>query len=226
MKTIMGTPVFVTGVERSGSTIIAKIIASCGAYSGEVTPRMENIKIKKLLDHYYLFEDSDPRGQYPLPNIHTLTIHDNWYDQVGMLLGDKIDSKPWVYKSTRIAQTWKLWAQAFPDAKWIIVRRKPGDVIHSCLKTGYMKAFKHEWERNKVGVHTEAEGWNWWIHEQEKRFMEMVGAQLDLKLVWPERMVKGDFDQVFEMLEWLQLPYDQNKVRNLVKPMLWNSKTM
>ena len=44
------SPIFVTGIERSGATLIAQIIEQAGAFPGKTTPMMENIGLKKLVD--------------------------------------------------------------------------------------------------------------------------------------------------------------------------------
>ena len=57
--------------------------------------------------------------------------------------------------------------------------------IGSCKKTGYMKAFKDIAKQTAVGVNTEEEGWLWWVHEYEKRFVEMITEGLDCKVIYP-----------------------------------------
>jgi hypothetical protein len=104
--------------------------------------------------------------------------------------------------------TWPLWNISFPDAKWIIVRRRTGDVIQSCMKTGYMKAFKDE------------AGWLGMVQEYEKRFLEMIAEKIDYRIIWPERMVDGDYTQIYEMCEWLGLKWDNDAIKH-VDRLLW-----
>ena len=102
------------------------------------------------------------------------------------------------------------WNQSFPKAKWVIVRRKTADIISSCLKTGYMKAYDNQ------------EGWLEWVHIHEKLFAEMLEANIDYKEIWPERMAYGDFTQMQEVVEWLGLTWN-TEIPKMVKPLLNNS---
>jgi hypothetical protein len=207
MSNSLNSPIFVTGIERSGSSIIAKIISSCGAFTGMTTEMCENIQIKKMLDSYYELLGADKRGQHPLPDTKTLPIPENWGQQVK----DILTEEPWMLKGSRLLQTWPVWYNSFPDAKWILVRRRTPDIIDSCMKTGYMKAYKDK------------EGWLGWIHEQEKMFIEMIEAGVNCKQVWPERMATGDYRQMKETVEWVGLTWDDSLIEKIER-MMWNSK--
>jgi hypothetical protein len=201
----LNSPIFVSGIERSGSSIIAKIIRHCGSFTGMTT--------EKLLDTYYELLDCDIKGQHPIPDTKKLIIPTNWKQKVDDILADeKYDEfTPWMLKGSRLCQTWPIWHYAYPNAKWIIVRRRTGDIIESCLKTGYMTAYKNK------------EGWLDWVHEHEKLFVDMIETGVNCKIVWPERMATGDYGQIFEMLDWVGLPWDNNIVQ-MVEPLLYNSK--
>jgi hypothetical protein len=209
----LNTPVFVTGIERSGSSIIAKIISLCGAFTGEVSHMQENLLIKQLVTNYYKSVHSDSKGQFPLPDTNELLIPSDWKIKVlDILKAEQYRlSELWMYKESRICQIWPIWNYAFPDAKWIIVRRRTGDIIESCLKTGYMTAYNDK------------EGWLTWVHQHEKLFVEMIEIGLNCKVVWPERMVSGDYKQMYEMIDWLGLDWN-DKIVSLVEPMLYNSR--
>lgn len=209
----LNSPIFVTGIERSGSSIIARIMNHCGAFTGSVTDMYENIQIKKLLDSYYDSLGVDKRGQWPLPDPKKLIIPTNWKQKIEDTLINKSynGTTPWMLKGSRICQTWPIWHYAFPNARWIIVRRRPGDVVNSCLKTGYMKAFKTP------------EEWLNWIHVHEKIFVEMIQAGVNCKQIWPERMVYGDYQQVRETVDWVELKWDENLI-DIIEPLMWNSK--
>ncbi len=43
-------PILVTGVERSGSSIVAKILEICGAFTGSTSSMNENLQLKELQD--------------------------------------------------------------------------------------------------------------------------------------------------------------------------------
>jgi len=214
-------PIFVTGIERSGATIIVKILEHIGVYTGECSNMLENKKMKLLVDGYYAHIGADPKGQYPLPFLNDLPVYPKWWNK-NVLHRIHPDRENWVYKSSRICQTWPLWNSAFPTAKWIIVKRRPGDIVQSCIKTGYMSAFKNETVQKVVGVESEREGWLWWVHQHNTRFIEINKAVSNVMFVTPDRMADGDFEQVKEMLTWLGLKWDDSIIK-IVEPLLWKT---
>lgn len=212
-------PIFVTGIERSGSSIIAKIISSTNVFTGDCTRMNENKLIREQMINYYASIGVDVKAQYPLPIVKYINdfqsiILDKLYQD-----GYKGD-KEWMYKSSRLCQTWKLWNNAFPDAKWIIVRRKPTDIVYSCQHTSFMTAFKNEETRKRIGVESESEGWSWWIKQHEKLFIDMIQNGLNCKVVWPDRIQSGDYTQIEEMLNWLGLEYDLNRIKEQIEPLI------
>ena len=225
-KDFLNSPIFVTGIERSGSSIVAKIIRDCGTFSGRTTEMQENIGIKKLVDSYYKEICKIPiYGQYPLPDLRSIKIPSNWGDSIEYLLKeDMYDAKiPWMYKSSRLAQLWPIWHDTYPNAKWVIVRRRTGDILHSCLKTGFMTAYANKAIQHGIGVNSEQEGWLWWVHQHEKLFVEMIEKGLNCKIIWPERIVYNDYEQIYEMLEWLGLRWNPNLIDS-ISIMLKNSQ--
>jgi hypothetical protein len=221
----LNSPILITGAQRSGSSIIARIINHCGAWKGNTSEMFENNKIKKIVDDFYYPRQYDVKGQYPLPNVKNLPIiPKNWRNDIeNQICSERfIDEKVWAYKSHRICQIWPIWNAAYPNAKWIIVRRRTGDIISSCIKTGYMTAFADKEIQQKVGVKNERDGWKWWVYEHERRFIEMIEAGVNCKQIWPERMAMGDFTQIEEMLKWLDLPW-KNDIPKIVSPLFDNS---
>ncbi|MGB4239665.1 MAG: hypothetical protein WBJ87_08685, partial [Candidatus Hydrothermia bacterium] len=69
----------------------------------------------------------------------------------------------------------------------------------------------------------EEEGWLWMVHEYEKRFVEMIMSGIDCKVIWPDRMVYGDYQQIYEMLEWLGLPW-KSEILTFLDPLLEKSR--
>ena len=207
-------PILITGIERSGSSIIGKIISSCEVYTGQTTEMAENKALKKLVSSYYISVLKVPEnGQIPLPKTNDLDIPITWTSLIEKILQKEgyTGDIPWMYKSSKVMQIWPVWNYSFPNAKYIIVRRRTPDIIQSCLKTGYMNAYDT------------SEGWLSWIHKQEKLFVEMIENGLNCKQIWPERMVNNDYSQVYEMLEWLGLSWNNEAIVDLVTPLLKNS---
>ena len=220
-------PILITGVPRSGASMIASVINMCGAFGGNMSKRgmFGNDKIREeLVNPYFKELGADLLGQYPLPKADELSIPTAWRSRVEQIMYiEGFKTGPWMYKDARLSLMWPVWNYAFPNAKWIIVRRRTGDIINSCLHTGFMKAFSSPENQKAVGVNTKEEGWLWWVHQYEERFVEMITEGVNCKVIWPDRMVHGDYQQMYQTLEWLGLSW-KSEVLSLIDPLLWHSR--
>ena len=229
----MKAPILITGCARSGTSMIAGIINMCGAFGGNMSGpnrsnqkgMFENARIRNTILKPYLRKIGvDEKGQYPLPDVDNIEIPTNLKQRVEqVMIEEGYKEGAWMYKGAKMCLTWPVWHYAFPDAKWIIVRRRTGDIINSCLKTGFMSAFHREQNKKAVGATTESEGWKWWVHQHEKRFVEMMTEGVNCKIIWPHRMVHGDYQQIYEMIDWLGLEW-KTDVLNFVDPLLWHAR--
>ena len=215
----MEQPILVTGIQRSGATIVTKILGLTGAELGEVSSVQENGLIKNWMDDYYRKLGADTKGQYPLPG-KTIIIPENVHVVLDLF---KKSKKPMVYKDCRNGQIWKMWHSILPNAKWVIARRRTGDIIASCQKTGYMTAYKNPDVLRQIGKNTAEEGWLWWVHQQEKKYREMLSAGLDCRIVYPERIVEGDYFQMYELIEWLGLQW-RDKIVEQIDPLVMKTR--
>jgi hypothetical protein len=207
-------PFFVTGIPRSGASAIAATINACGVFGGITSKRSMycNDSIREILVKPYLDRlNVDVDGMNPLPSTDTIVIPALWKSRVEQIMKDEgYREGPWMYKDSRLAVTWPLWNISFPNAKWIIVRRRTGDVVQSCMKTGYMKAFKDE------------AGWLGMVEQYENRFREMIAEGINHKIIWPERMVDGDYGQLHELCDWLGIELT-DKALDRIKILLWGN---
>lgn len=210
---ITQTPILITGIPRSGATMIAATINLCGAFGGQMSKRGMycNDRIREELVKPYLQlmgGDADAQKEYP----QMISDCPNWKESVNQIMSEEgFHGGTWMYKDSRIAQMWPVWAQAYPDAKWIIIRRRTGDIIESCLKTKYMHA------------HPDREGWLSMVHSYEQRFAEIIRQGINYKEIWPERMINNDFKQLYEILDWVGLGWNPKSL-NFVESLLWGSK--
>lgn len=107
---------------------------------------------------------------------------------------------------------WPIWNDAFPNAKWIIVRRSAHEIVQSCMKTTFMKAYNTE------------EGWGCWVNHHIARFIEMWQAGLQIREVWPRKIIDGDLSEIKEAINWCGLPWKEKEVVDFVSPSLWHNK--
>lgn len=217
-------PILITGCARSGTSMIAGSIHTCGAFGGVMSgitahnkrgmfenSAVRNTVVKPLLRGLGV----DPMGQNPLPDISRCRhlakpLSEQWRRRVEQIFIEQgYKDGDWFYKGAKICLMWPIWRTAFPEAKWIIVRRRDEDIIASCLRTGFMRAYKN------------AVGWQRWIDVHKERFEEMGYEGLQVKEVWPEMVVKGDLNHLRGVIEWCGLEWNETGVKDFVAPALW-----
>ncbi len=209
-------PILVTGAERSGSTFIARILNMCDVWSGNCNKMYENREIFSLYPMRY------KKGLFP--DTRSLNIPFGWnYKIYDIIKKQGWTRGHWFLKHSKLAQYWPVWHYTFPDAKWVVVRRKTSDVVESCIKTGFMQTFKKKENLDLLGMTSEDEGWLWWIHQYEKKFVEMIETGVNVKVIWPDRMADGDFQQVQEMVHWLGLEWNEN-IPDVIMPLISKNK--
>jgi hypothetical protein len=213
--------------------MVAGIINKRGAFGGNMSGptannakgMFENSRIRNdIVKPFFRYLKVDPMGQFPLPDLSTIVIPHDWKNRVESVIKEEgYQDGPWMYKGAKMCLHWPVWHYAFPDAKWIIVRRKTSDIINSCMRTGFMRAFNNRSNQIKVGAKDEWDGWLWWVHQHEERFREMIDAGLNCKVVWPERMVDANYNQMKETLEWCGLEWGP-EVTEFIEPKLWKAR--
>lgn len=221
----MDEPIFITGAARSGTSLVAGVLNICGAWCGVVRgPNQWNKKgmfenvaiINEMIKPLLLKVGADPLCQKPLPvtsQFHKLSdeFFVAWRETVlRIVLEQGYAEGPWFIKEPKMALTWYVWAKAFPRAAWVLVRRAPDDIVTSCIKTSFMRAYQTR------------PGWLGWVAVHEKRFEEMHDARLKIYQVWPQRAVDGDYTELQAMVNNLGLEWDFDKVKAFVTPSLWH----
>ena len=199
--------------------MVAGIIQLCGAYGGKVLGatrhnqrgQFENRQVTDTIIKPYLhMQGYDPMGQHPLPDVDHLFQFDNLRQRMEAIFrADGYTGGPWYWKGAKACLIWPVIHKAFPEAKWVIVRRKDQQIVESCLRTGFMRK------------HTTAEGWQGWVNAHKQRFAEMKAAT-QVREVWPEKFFVGDFLEIKGVVDWLGLEWNGNAVVDFVSPALWN----
>lgn len=217
-------PIIITGCARSFTSLVAGIIARCGAYSGitcgatahNEKGQYENLAIRNgLVKPFLKAMHCDPMGQFPLPETDDIEIDPSWRLQVLSIMSMQglKSNQVWFHKEAKACLIWPQWNTAFPGAKWIITRRHDENIIQSCMKTPFMRAFK------------KPEGWQWWIDQHKKKFVEMNEAGLQMREVWPFKMIEHqDYTSMKEVVGWCGLKWNEKKIREFVTPNLCHHK--
>ena len=164
------TLTLITGAARSGTTLTTAVLAAHGARLGHVNQLNEHTGVREqILKPLLRAAGADPRGQFPLPRLDDLpTAADLRRDTLAAL------GPANTYKDAKLCLTWPCWDRAFPDARWIIVRRDAKGIVGSCLRTPFMRAYDT------------AAGWREWVKAHEMQFAAMRSAGLNVVEVWPD----------------------------------------
>lgn len=218
-------PILITGAARSGTSMTAGVIGICGAWGGEVkgssqhNPKgfFENREIRnEVVKPILRAMGFDPLGQRPLPYIPMFKqMSDEKVGRIKKSILDIIKNQGykgdirWYYKGAKMCLMWPLWNRMFPEADWVIVRRDAEEIVYSCLKTSFMKAYKKR------------SGWLKWVAAHERRFEEMHDEKMKIREIWPSRMVNGDFTEMQSLINAYDLKWSQEKVVNFIDPGLW-----
>jgi hypothetical protein len=146
-------PILVTGTARSGTSLLAAVIQTCGAWSGNTIPAsfemptgfIENGYIrqcimKPLMQHF----GADTLGQASVLEPDDITIDETlvtfirrsceavaWFE-------NKQDEQSWLIKDARLTAIYPFMEAVFPKARWLVVRRNIDDIVASCERTEFM----------------------------------------------------------------------------------------
>ena len=225
------SPILITGCARSGTSLIAGIFNLCGAWGGKfVSPGVnnqkgffENAAIRNKICKPFLEKiNADPKGQNPLPDKIQLEnyIKDAlfpiiWEDKVLEILKEQgYKDETWFYKGAKICLIWQIWAEAFPNAKWIIVRREKEDIIDSCLRAKFMSAFQNR------------QGWAHWVDFHLERFKEIQKYCKNVYEIYPQKIINGDFTDIKKIIVDFNLKWNEEKIAEFVTPILWNNNIL
>ncbi len=210
----MNSPIFITGIERSGSSIIAKALDTTGGvYFGARTGRYENKAITNAIQLYLISQQMDPYGQFPLPVSELDIIPDIQNvisnELIGMAKYPNENTVTWAVKSGLLLHTWKTWVTLYPNARWVFVRRRPEQVIRSCNKTEYMKAYEYKHVLEQIKAENVADGWRHWIRWGETQMVTIMRSGISYWEIWPDRFADGDYSQLSTLIDGLGLTWNQ-----------------
>jgi len=220
------SPILITGLPRSGTSLVAGCISLCGAFGGKVKGGtcwnekgfFENVEIKKNAVKNILEENelcpvgvrSLPSPSYKFKNVPCIRI------EVKKILfrHQYMEDMPWYFKDAKLALVWKVWQNAFPNAIWVVVTRNKESVINSCKNTSFMYSkglSDREWE------------------EWADKYTQIVNSNsLDTVLVGgsvltvdTDRLMSGDYEEIKNVIALLELRYN-SEIETFVDKSLWH----
>ena len=111
------------------------------------------------------------------------------------------------YKDAKMLLLWPIFARAFPDAIWVLVRRDPQAIVRSCIRTPFMKGRKFK------------QGWIDWVQEHEFRMDDLKSSGAQVLELWPDPTEPTSFK---ETIEGVGLEYDEETVLEALEPSAWH----
>jgi len=200
--------ILITGCARSGTSLTAAICRALGASLGATNTLNECVAIRDgVVKPYIRALGCDPLCQHPIPTPDRARAHPLPRLREAVLA--HLPGRRPCYKGAKMCHIWPLWASAFPEARWVIVRRDRDRIVDSCLRTPFMRAYDTR------------EGWERWHDVHLARFAEMREA-LTVIEVWPDREMSQP-EPYREMADFLGLAYRVGDVRGQIRPALWHA---
>jgi hypothetical protein len=222
MPDYLNNPIFVTGLPRSGTSLVAGLLHACGAWVGKTVPgdagnprgyfEHEVVReriVKQLLSR----TNCDPLGVSPLSPLDLSLTVTNLAQLMGTVLaGEDYDANmPWLYKDAKLTLIWPAFARAFPDATWIVVKRNRQQIIDSCLRTPFM------------AQHGAApEFWDVFVAAYETRLAHLAETVERHVVVEPQKLVRGDYSDFKQVLSLCDLQFRQAAVDEFICNDYWH----
>ncbi len=171
----------------------------------------ENMQMReKIVKGYLRSYGFDKLGQSPLPPIQEFLGPQDYHhapfikkEIERILKEESYEGGRWLFKDAKLALIWSVWAAAFPDTKWILMRRKKEQIAQSCMKTGFMRAYSIEVD------------WIQWVIGYERRF-EALKRNCQVYELWFEDLIEGKLDTLEATIKSCGLEWDEDKIKDFI----------
>lgn len=217
----MIAPHFITGLPRSGTSLVTGIFGACGAWIGKIGPAdkfnakgtCENLPIREtVLKPCLSLMGFDPLGLETLPPVGSEPIVDP------QVLRRRVEnlmvaqgwsgSLPAVYKDAKLCLAYRQFKAAWPGARWIVVRRAKNRVIESCLRADPMtRRLGADWAR-----------WEQW-HDDYTALVNQIENPI---IIEPDDHIFGNIDRMKPVVVTLGLTWRPDAVRAWVSADLYH----
>lgn len=203
--------------------MFAGILSRLGVWTGNTIPPTNENPLG-FFEHRIIRENvtkrvlrdlgSDPLGVRSFPGLEA-DYDCTWLRQavLNAIKADGYRQGPWLYKDAKLTLLWQHWAEAFPCAQWVIVRRDKEQVIDSCLRTVFMR--QHSKDRAF---------WEAFATEYYWRLFNLANSGEFVRYIDAGYLIKGDHGQLIEVLKDVGIEYDADVVNQFVSPSYWHSK--
>ena len=204
--------ILITGIPRSRTSLTAAIFEKCGAEFGKnlKKPNKHNplgyyedmAIIRNLVNPHWDNMGFHPLDRVNMPNKQDVIIDPDWQVKVKRIMGHL--SPNTAIKEPKMCLYWEQWHDAFPEAKWVIVRRPRAEVLESITN-------RTPWIRNTL-THSQAQCY---INHHLHRIAELK-AEVNYFEVHTNKFIHSDFSEIQQCAEWCGLKWN-DKAKSLVK---------
>jgi len=223
VRDFFNEPIFVLGLPRSGTSMIAGALGICGAWTGTTlvggTPAnpkgfFEHSAIKEQVTQKVLAHlQCDPLGITKLPPVDLQVEITGLADYIQQIIeADGCAHKtPWLCKDPKLTLLWPIYAKAFPKARWVIVNRDEDGFIDSCLRTNFMA--RHSQERGF---------WRKFAGQYRLRLDTLRGSGEQVLEISSPDIIAGNIDPLDELVTRLGLQFRGEQLRGFITPSYWH----
>ena len=222
MQDYFNSPIFILGLPRSGTSMIAGSLGICGAWTGS-TVRGSPENPKGFFEHTIIrehvtkkilaFLKCDPLGVKKLPPVDIQFEAPRLAETIQEILerdGYQHDM-PWLYKDAKLTLLWPTFKRAFPNATWLVVRRDEEGFINSCLRTRFMK--QHSLDHDF---------WKKFAEEYQVRINALKDSGANVLEISSPEVISGNFEHLKKIVSQLGLTYRENEVKEFISPTFWH----
>jgi hypothetical protein len=209
--------VLITGCARSGTSMVAGVLAASGLDFGGPLVKATAHNPKGFFEHRVVRQKivkpllrsigADQRGQNPLPPRHISPCKRDVAVLRARVLHELGGAR--AYKDAKVLLLWRYFRAAFPDAVWVLVRREPKAIARSCLRTPFMRGYGY------------MAGWLRWVQEHEVRMDDLRASGARVLEIWPDPHEPEGFRPI---VEELGLVWNEERVRAALVPGSWSMK--
>lgn len=136
------TPIVVAGMHRSGTSLIASILKSCGINMGErlldkangnERGHFEDLDFVDFHKAALISHGLDVNG---LTLVTQISVEDDMYQSAKILIETRIKNPLWGWKDPRTTLFLDFWDSLLPNAYYVMIYRSPWEVIDSIYRRG------------------------------------------------------------------------------------------
>ena len=214
MTNFFDTPILITGIPRSGTSLIAGSTALCGVWKGSTAgatldnPKgfFEHSVLRDVVERT-LFNKLGWDPVKKLPPVSYVVNSSNLKNIIWRILKDDgyKNNKPWLYKSPKASLIWRFYNEAFPKAKWIIVRRNEKNIINSLIRA------------KSVNFHsTDPVFWKSFLKKYNLRIEKLKKTISNYKEIHSLEIINKNYSNFIKITDWLGLTFEKEKIEKFV----------